>query len=306
MNETPDEPPHVSVVVPAYNPGPYLRVALDSLTDQTYPAWDAVVVDDGSTEDLSWVDSFDARVRRLRQPNAGLSRARNAGIRVSTGELVAFLDADDFWLPPKLERQVEALADPDIALVSTGFTVVDGLGADVSGGFVGYADSYDELLQGNGICASTVVVRRSVLERCGDFDPALRQGEDWDLWLRISRSHTIVKLPETLARYRVHGSNMTRDYLTMRLYSRRVLHRHLDECRSAGDARREELIHVGLRRLDRHVAAQAFELARAGYAARSPRMVRHLAWAVRLAPRFVLEQVGAKWPRRRSSRSPGR
>lgn len=306
MNDNRGGRPHVTVVVPAYNPGPYLRVALDSLTNQTYPAWDAVVVDDGSTEDLSWVDSFDARVRRVRQQNTGLSGARNTGIRESAGELVAFLDADDFWLPPKLERQMAALADPDIALVSTGFTVVDSDGADVSGGFVGYADSYDELLQGNGICASTVVVRRSVLQRCGDFDPALKQCEDWDLWLRISRSHTIVKLPETLARYRVHGSNMTRDYLTMRLYSRRVLHRHLDESHAAGDRRRQELIQIGLRRLDRHVAAQAFELARAAYADHSPHVIRHLAWAVRLAPRFAVEQVAAKLHRRGPSRAPRR
>ncbi len=204
--------PTVSVVVPAYNPGPYLRLALDSVAAQTYPHWEAIVVDDGSTEDLGWVDDVDPRIRRVRQDNGGLSAARNTGVRESTGELIAFLDADDLWLPDKLARQVDAFNDPTLALVSTGFTIVDDEGAHVSAGFTGYADSYEELLQGNGICASTVVVRRSVLDEVGGFDTTLAQCEDWDLWLRVARGHRVAKLTDKLAEYRVHGGNMTRDY----------------------------------------------------------------------------------------------
>lgn len=286
--------PTVSVVVPAYNPGRYLRLALESIVAQTYPHWEAVVVDDGSTEDLGWVDSLHPQIRRVRQPNGGLSSARNTGIRETSGELVAFLDADDLWLPTKLERQVEALGATSVTLVSTGFTVVDSDGSEVSGGFVGYADSYEELLQGNGICASTVVVRRSALEECGDFDTALAQCEDWDMWLRIARGHQIAKLTAVLARYRVHGGNMTRDYLSMRRHSRLVLARQKDTALPDELPDVERLIGIGLRRLDRHTAAQAFGLARAAYATRSPTTLRHLAWAVRLSPRLVLEQVAAK------------
>jgi hypothetical protein len=207
---------------------------------------------------------------------------------------VGFLDADDLWLPAKLERQVEALGAPDLALVSTAFTVVDSDGSEVSGGFVGYADSYEELLQGNGICASTVVVRRSALEECGDFDTALAQCEDWDMWLRIARGHRIAKLTEVLARYRVHGGNMTRDYLTMRHQSRLVLERQKDTALPGERPEVDRLVDIGLRRLDRHTAAQAFGLARAAYASRSLTTLRHLAWAVRLSPRLVLEQGAAK------------
>lgn len=286
--------PIVSVVVPAYNPGPYLRLALESVLAQTYPHWEAVVVDDGSSEDLSWVDDFHPAVRRVRQPNAGLSAARNTGVRESTGELVAFLDADDLWLPEKLERQVQALADPELALVSTGFTVVDRNGTEFSGGFVGYADSYEELLQGNGICASTTLVRRSVLEECGGFDPGLAQCEDWDMWLRIARAHRVRKVPEVLARYRVHGGNMTRDYLAMRHFSQVVLARQKSSATPDEQPQTDRLITIGLRRLDRHTAAQAFELARAALAQRSPSALRHLGWAVRLSPHLVLEQLSAK------------
>ena len=97
----------VSVVIPAYNPGSYLQSTLDSLAAQTFTAWEAVIVDDGSTEDLSWVDDYDARVRRQRQENAGLSAARNAGISASSAPLVAFLDADDLWMTTKLIGDIE-------------------------------------------------------------------------------------------------------------------------------------------------------------------------------------------------------
>lgn len=290
--ETPS--PTVCVVVPAYNPGPYLRSALESIVAQTYPHWEAVVVDDGSSEDLSWVDTLHPRIRRVRQPNGGLSSARNKGIRETTGELVAFLDADDLWLPDKLQRQVEALATSPVSLVSTGFVVVDSEGAELSGGFVGYADSYEELLQGNGICASTVVVRRSALEECGDFDPTLAQCEDWDMWLRIARHHQVAKMTDVLARYRVHGGNMTRDYLSMRRHSQLVLERQQRAALPDERPEVDRLVGIGLRRLDRHTAAQAFALARSAYATRSSATLRHLAWAVRLSPRLVLEQVTAK------------
>lgn len=286
--------PTVSVVVPAYNPGPYLRLALDSVAAQTYPHWEAIVVDDGSTEDLGWVDDVDPRIRRVRQDNGGLSAARNTGVRESTGELIAFLDADDLWLPDKLARQVDAFNDPTLALVSTGFTIVDDEGAHVSAGFTGYADSYEELLQGNGICASTVVVRRSVLDEVGGFDTTLAQCEDWDLWLRVARGHRVAKLTDELAEYRVHGGNMTRDYVSMRRHSRLVLERQRRSAAPAEQPHIERLVSVGLRRLDRHTAAQAFGLARAASVSRSPATLRHLGWAVRLAPGFVLEQLTAK------------
>ena len=286
--------PTVSVIVPAYNPGPHLRPALESIATQTYPKWDAVVVDDGSTQDLSWVDAFHPQVRRVRQPNAGLSSARNTGIRASTGELIAFLDADDVWLPSKLEHQVQALADPSLGLVSTGFVMVGSDGSEVSGGFDGYAQSYEELLQGNGICASTVVVRRAALDECGVFDLGLAQCEDWDLWLRIARTHSIAKLTDSLARYRLHDSNMSRDYLALRRNAQVVLRRQRHMASSDEQREVDRLTRVGLRRLDRNIAAQAFDRARAAYATRSSKAFHHLGWAVRLSPCLVLEQLVVK------------
>jgi glycosyltransferase involved in cell wall biosynthesis len=118
--------PRVAVVIPAYNPGDFLRRSLDSVLSQTMGDLECVVVDDGSTEDLSWVDDEpDARVRRIRQPNRGVSVARNRGVEATTAKLVAFLDQDDQWRPTKLQRQVDALeVSTDSAFCCTAFAWV--------------------------------------------------------------------------------------------------------------------------------------------------------------------------------------
>lgn len=99
----------VSVIIPAYNPGAFLDEALASVLAQTFEDWECVVVDDGSTEDLSRIDALDPRVRRIRQENRGLSIARNVGLMQSHSEYVAFVDADDLWAPHKLQAQVEMM-----------------------------------------------------------------------------------------------------------------------------------------------------------------------------------------------------
>ena len=168
----------VDVIIPAYNPGPYLRSTLDSVIAQSLPDWNAVVIDDGSTEDLTWVDSFDHRVRRLRQANAGLSAARNIGIEQGTSRFVAFLDADDIWLPDKLSEQLAALENSDAVLCSTAFDMIDSTGEWLGPGYEGHAASYAELLAANGICVSTVMVPRAALNRVGLFSSAYQQVQD--------------------------------------------------------------------------------------------------------------------------------
>lgn len=103
--------PTVAVVIPAYNPGPYLRPALDSVIGQTFTDWECVVVDDGSTEDLSWVDGIDKRVRLITKRNQGVSIARNVGVAATTAPWVAFLDSDDLWYPKKIEAQLATVDD---------------------------------------------------------------------------------------------------------------------------------------------------------------------------------------------------
>ncbi len=102
--------PRFAVVVPARDPGPALRRALTSVLAQSEPDWEAVVVDDGSTEDLGWCADLDPRIRLVRQPNRGVSAARGAGVARTTAPWVAFLDADDHWEAGKLARVAEEVA----------------------------------------------------------------------------------------------------------------------------------------------------------------------------------------------------
>jgi len=272
----------VDVVIAAYNPGEFLRIALGSVIRQTFEDWACVVIDDGSSEDLSWVDEIDQRVARVRQANSGLSRARNRGIAMGAAPLVAFLDADDVWLPAKLESQVRAMDDPRLALSSTAFDIVDHLGAKIAGGFSGHADSHVELLQGNGICVSTAMVRRTDLDRLGGFNPDYRQVQDWDLWLRLtSGERQARKLMEVLAFYRVHDANMSGDYRTMLQESLRVLAEHESQATA-------ENVRQGRAKVRRLAGAQAFDAFRATHD------VEHLIRALRLDPRYTTRAVTTK------------
>lgn len=287
--------PAVSVVVPAFNPGRYLHEALASVTDQTFAGWEAIVVDDGSTEDLSWVDDLDPRIRRVRQHNAGLSAARNTGISASRADVVALLDADDIWLPDKLARQLAAFDDPEVAMASTAFTMIDSSGAFLSAGYDGHADSYHLLLQGNGICASSVALRRDVVTELGGFDTSLSACEDWDMWLRLAAHHKLVKIPEVLARYRLHGGNMSRDYRNLRRNGRRVLRRQIT---ATDAAERREVTHFvkrGLRRIDALIAAQSFDAARASGTARPMETIRHLGHSLMADPHFAVQQLAGRF-----------
>lgn len=270
-------PPAVSVIVPVYNPGPHLAEALDSLLAQTWTDWEAVVVDDGSTEDLRWIARLDPRIRLLRQANQGVSAARNTAIKEATGGLLAFLDQDDSWLPAKLARQAEWMArHPAVVLTSTGFERVDDDGGYVGPGYVGYNGSYDELLQGCGICASTVVARRDGVLAAGLFRPLL-VSQDWDLWLRLAEHQPIAHLPEVLARYREHPKQGSADF--------RQLYR--DACTVLADHQHRSLSRVGLARVRHLSGAQALDAARRCWARRDLRGVRHLGYAMRYAPAMV-------------------
>ena len=220
----------VSIVVPTFNAARFLRTTLDSLLAQTHRALEVIVVDDQSTDETcAIVASYGNRIRLVRQANAGVCSARNRGAAEAHGRFVCFCDHDDYWYPEKVAQQIAAFArDPDLGVVYSRFIRWD---EDRDGHFPAPTDVerpqhgdrldaeesgwiYHRLLLDCWVLTSSAMIRADVLRECGVFDEALPYGEDWDLWLRISRRYRFARLDTPLVLYRQHrvqGSRVIRD-----------------------------------------------------------------------------------------------
>ena len=219
--------PRVSIIIAAYNPGIHLATTLDAVIAQTFADWEAIVVDDGSTEDLSQFAHVDPRITLVRQPNRGLSAARNAAIMRSSGEFLAFLDQDDIWLPNKLERQLAAMeADPELAFCYTNFHRIDAAGAYIGPGYDGGAETYAGLLLGCCVCVSTAMIRRSYLSAVGTFDPLFVGSQDYDLWLKLARRYKVKYLETASVQYRQHANTISSRYAELYVEICQILKRH--------------------------------------------------------------------------------
>jgi glycosyltransferase involved in cell wall biosynthesis len=230
----------VSVVIPAYNRAGLLIAAVDSVLAQTYPAHEVVIVDDGSTDGTE--EAVRARfggqpkVRYFRQKNAGVSAARNRGMKEAAGEFIAFLDSDDAWLPGKLALQLEALRlAPEAGMVWTEMSAVDERGAvlhprylrtmysayryfpaptdlfarelDLPAARAYAGDVFSAMVLGNLVHTSTVLLRRSVQERVGFFDESYRVGEDYKFHLHTCRTGPVAFVDEPTVLYRVGSAD---------------------------------------------------------------------------------------------------
>jgi glycosyltransferase involved in cell wall biosynthesis len=206
--------PAVSVVVATRNYGPYLAGALRSVLAQTRIDLEIIVIDDGSTDDTpAVVRPFlgDRRIHYHRTDGLGQSRAKNLGILQARAPLIAFLDGDDEWLPRKLELQLPLFANPAVGVVYSQRTWMDGEGRDLPTAATTLARGkvYDVLLVQNPVCFSSVVVRKSVFEAVGMFDPKLPLAIDYDLWLRVARHFEFDFVDEPLVRYRTGHANLS-------------------------------------------------------------------------------------------------
>jgi glycosyltransferase involved in cell wall biosynthesis len=197
--------PLVSVVTPVYNGARYLREALESLFAQDYEPFESIVVDDGSTDRTAEIARSYA-VRYVRQANQGAAAARNAGLAIARGELVAFLDSDDLLPVDKLSIQAGLLAERgDIGCVlGRQEIMLEGVEAP---SWLTRDAIYGDL---DGIPLVSAMFRRSALDAVGLYDPTFQQSEDMDLLVRL-RAHgiEIAILPEILVYRRFHGDNLT-------------------------------------------------------------------------------------------------
>jgi len=219
--------PLISVIIPCFNQAKYLEAAVGSIRGQHYDHTEIILVDDGSTDHTPQVASH-LGLKSIRQDNLGLAAARNTGIRLARGALLVFLDADDLLYPNALVDNLNFFQEhPDCAFVSGSHTRIDSEGnilftkkdPPVSG------KHFLNLLRGNYIGMHAAVMYRREIFEFAHFDESLLAAEDYDLYLRITRTFPVAEHTQVIAAYRIHDQNMSADPVFMLHHVQRVLKR---------------------------------------------------------------------------------
>ena len=228
--------PTVSVIIPAYNAASFVQETIKSVLDQTFHDFELIVVDDGSTDQTSEIIKKykDKRIRYFFKSNSGVSETRNFGLENAKGDVVAFLDADDLFLPTNLEKKVFYLrANPETDLVhSSEIRFSSATGENITTVFGSEGKVLEKLLamRGNVIHSpSSVVVRKRLLDQVGGFDPKLSTSADWDMWVRLSAKTPFGYIPEPLVKYRVHAAQMHNNIKLMDRDMHYAMHKHYQE-----------------------------------------------------------------------------
>ncbi|NJE76716.1 glycosyltransferase [Thermococcus sp. ES12] len=208
--------PTVSVVIPTYNRSNLLKRAIESVLSQEFEDFELIVVDDASSDNTpEVVESIeDGRIRYVRlKRNSGGPVTRNTGIKKARGKFIALLDDDDEWLPNRLETQVRKLEDlgREFGVVYGGFYYVSQRDGRILGKRLPKyrGDVYERLLRENFIGSPTLLIRRECFKRTGLFDPKLTSSQDWDMWLRIAKHYKFEYVSEIVAKYYVHGRQIS-------------------------------------------------------------------------------------------------
>lgn len=220
--------PLVTVIVPCLNQAHYLRAALNSVACQTYPSVETIVVDDGSTDDTAQV-AASAGAMVFRQPNRGVSAARNHGLQAADGDYVLFLDADDELVPDAVRSGVEILErDPGASMVARCCSLIDSSGSLLVTSFQPPEsdDLYGEWLRRNlAWTPGAVLFRRKPLLDIGGFPLDLGPAADYSVYLTLARSGRVLFENRPVVRYRQHDANMSRDVPRMLRATLAVLRR---------------------------------------------------------------------------------
>jgi glycosyltransferase involved in cell wall biosynthesis len=209
----------ISIAIPAYNSELCLRETLESALDQTHPAHEILVIDDGSTDRTEEVArSFGDRIRYIKQQNQGIAGARNTAIKEATGDWIAFLDHDDLILPTKLEKQLAIIeANPDLVVVYSAFTYLYTNGTTKLIPAFPSTKLWPALRYRTPILPSTSIIRRSALQEIGGF-AQLYCVDDWNMWFRLIRRYSASAFkehPEGLTMYRWWENNTSKNFMPM-------------------------------------------------------------------------------------------
>lgn len=239
----------VSIIIPCHNYGHFLPDSLNSILHQTYPNWEVLIIDDGSTDATSIIaENFlakDPRIKYFRQEKGGVSKARNLGISKSTGDFIQFLDADDMISPEKIEIQLEAFANqPDLDLCYTeNFYFRDGnpnqryldqefQNREWFSRFSGSGEyAIAQLIENNLAVISSPMITKKLALKTGGFSETSTHCEDWKFWFQCVFEGAKIKFihnPEAYTLIRVHGRNTSQNQKTMQ-YGELELRRWMDK-----------------------------------------------------------------------------
>lgn len=237
--------PQVSVIIPTYNRGHFIKDAVESVFHQTYSDFELIIIDDGSTDNTKEVlAEYGDKLQYVYQKNQGRSAARNLGISLAKGEYIAFLDSDDVWFADKLERQVPVLesAPANTVLVHGYKCIVNKFLQAIPGWKVKLRrlysmaekgkESYENYLHSNCIFTSTILVRRTALIEINSYDIHIQGREDLDLYLcLLLKNYNFAFISEPpLIKYRWHEDNtnaQSSNYSYLQVYEK-----HLNECQN--------------------------------------------------------------------------
>lgn len=219
--------PKVSIIIPFYN-DPFVDQALASAVSQTYGNLEIIVVDDGSTLHQQRITPFLDRVHYLGKSNGGTASALNHGIRVSSGQYIAWLSSDDLFYPHKIARQIEFMLHHQSRISFTAFDQINEHNQMISQGEAARFPSMKAFIQSfriyNPINGCTVMLRRDLIEKVGYFDESRRYTQDYDYWMRVVLAReTIHFLDESLTLYRWHGQMGTLRFQPQVLREIRIL-----------------------------------------------------------------------------------
>jgi hypothetical protein len=224
--------PKISVILPVRDGARWLNEAIASLQYQTLSDFELIVVDDGSADEspriIEEYSRRDRRIHLVHQERLGLVAALNRGLTASRGQLIARLDADDRAHPQRLQRQSEYMEDhPDVCLLGTWAEKIDEQGS-ITGVLkppTGPEELASLLVRTNPLLHSSIMLRKSVLQTVGNYRPAFKGAEDYDLWIRMSEVGKVANLPECLLQYRFHSTSVTHRARVRQLFSVRLAQR---------------------------------------------------------------------------------
>ncbi|MBE7446933.1 MAG: glycosyltransferase [Planctomycetia bacterium] len=237
-----DTTPLVSVILPTYNCANFLPASIGSILSQTYHSYEIIVIDDGSTDNTKEVlVPFIQRITYINlEQNKGLPAARNVGIRSAQGKYIAFIDADDLWMPEKLQTDIEYFGKyPDAGMVYSLHTNIDAEGCVLDGALkkrLPAGNIFNQLFsEQNFIIASSVIVRKEVFETTGLFDEQLFNCQDWDMWLRIAFYFKVAGINKPLVKYRHNPHSLSKNRDSVLKYQKLVIDKTYNTFKAKGN-----------------------------------------------------------------------